>query len=129
MKFISLFTKTPQHKKFTYAPRFYDPRQEERKIRNERIQAELLTTEKKEIEVVDTGYRSRIAGSFKTSKKSSTRQSDPSASMMRLIILTFLALWLYAFIQFGNVAFYGLLLLVPFYFFLKFRNTGRNRSK
>lgn len=129
MKFISLFTKNPQHRKFSYTPRFYDPQEEERKLRNERIRQEVQGgPENVKIET-EPEHRSRIAGSFKTAKKTASRQPDPSASIMRLIILTFLALWLYAFIQFGNVAFYGLLLLVPFYFFLKLRSINRDRSK
>ena len=129
MKFISLFTKTPEHRKFSYTPRFYDAQEEERKIRNERIRQEVQAQVSGKEPETESGYRSRIAGSFKTAKKTALRQADPSASMIRLIILTFLAFWLYAFIQFGNVAFYGLLLLVPFYFFLKFRNINRNQSK
>lgn len=129
MKFISLFTKTPSHKKFSYTPRFYNAQEEERKIRNERIRQEVLSELENKQPEAETGYRSRISGSFRTAKKTAGRQADPSSSMLRLIVLTFLALWLYAFIQFGNVAFYGLLLLVPFYFFLKFRNINRNQSR
>lgn len=129
MKFISLFTKTPSHKKFSYTPRFYDAQEEERKIRNERIRQEVQAELENKQPETDTGYRSRISGSFRAAKKTAGRQADPSASMLRLIVLLFLALWLFAFIQFGNVAFYGLLLLVPFYFLLKFRNVNRNRSR
>lgn len=130
MKFISLFGKTPQHRKFSYTPRFYDAQEEERREREERIKNELSLQEEKEEsrEDVDTGYRSRIAGSFKNARRSTSRQSNTSASLMRFIILTFLALLLVAFFQFGNVALYGLLLFIPFYFFLKLRNNGRRDS-
>lgn len=119
MKFPSLFTKTPSYKRFGYTPRFYDPKEEERKAREERIRSELKleNTTKEEEEV----YRSRIAGSFKEARRLTSRQSDPSASLLRIIILTFLTIWLIAFLQFGTVTFYALLLFVPFYLYLKFK--------
>lgn len=117
MKLPSLFTKAPNHKRFNYTPRFYDPQEEERKEREERIRKELQGTSEEEL----SAYRSRIAGSFKSAKKTAGRMNDPSASLLRSIILTFLAIWLIAYLQFGSVMFYALFLLVPFYLFLKFR--------
>jgi len=116
MKIPSLFTKTPNYKRFGYTPRYYDPKEEERKERNERIQRELnLNETEKEV------HRSRIAGSFKEARRLTTRQSDPSANLLRIIILAFLSIWLIAFLQFGAPAFYALLLFIPFYLYLKFR--------
>jgi hypothetical protein len=117
MKFPSLFTKTPSYKRFGYTPRFYDPKEEERRAREERIRSELKLENKTEEGV----YRSRIAGSFKEARRLSSRQSDPSASLLRIIILTFLTIWLIAFLQFGTVTFYALLLFIPFYLYLKFK--------
>ena len=37
MKFVSLFTKAPNYKRFSYAPRFYDKKAEERKEREQRL--------------------------------------------------------------------------------------------
>lgn len=99
-------------------PRHYDAQAEERKEREERIRKELESGNRT---MADTGYRERIAGSFRGAKKTSTAQADPSANMMRLILLLFLTLWLIAVLQFGTPAIYGILLIVPFYFFLKFR--------
>jgi hypothetical protein len=118
MKLPTLFTKTPNYKRFSYAPRFYDAQEEERKEREERIRKE-LALQGKDTEVAP--YRSRIAGSFKTAKKTAGRMGNPNASLLRIIILTFLSIWLIAYLQFGSVAIYGLLLFVPFYLFLKFR--------
>ncbi len=42
MKFLSLFTKAPQHQRFNYNPRFYDPQKEEMKEREERIKLEVI---------------------------------------------------------------------------------------
>ncbi len=119
MKFPSLFTKTPNYKRFGYTLRFYDPQEEQRKEREERIRKELRLQETAETETQP--YQSRIAGSFKVARKRSVRQSDPSSSLLRIIILTFLALWLIGYLQFGKPALYALVLFVPFYLFLKFR--------
>lgn len=120
MKFPSLFTKTPDHRKFSFTPRFYDVKEEERKEREERIRKELKKEEEEQIES-HPDYRSRISGSFKSARRTASRQKSPSSSLIRLMILTFLTLWLFAYLQFGNVAFYGLLLFIPFYLFLKSR--------
>ncbi len=119
MKLPSLFTKTPKHRKFSFTPRFYDAMEEERKEREERIRKELKGTEEEKLIEEHSGYRSRIAGSFKSARRTASREKSPSSNLIRLIILTFLALWLIAFIQFGNVAFYALILFIPFYYFLK----------
>jgi hypothetical protein len=71
-------------------------------------------------------YRSRMVGSFRSAKKTATVQKDPSANMLRLVILLVLAVGLIAFIQYGTIALYGVaLIIVPFYFYLKFRKFRR----
>jgi Flp pilus assembly protein TadB len=124
MKIPSLFTKTPPHRKFSYEPRFYNQELEERKEREERIRKE-LEAQGADSTIPIANYQSRISGSFKSAKRTASRQHDPSAGLIRLIIVTFLAIWLIAFLQFGNVAFYALLLFIPFYFLLKFRSMKR----
>jgi Flp pilus assembly protein TadB len=123
MKIPSLFIKTPKHRRFNFIPRHYDPVEEERKQREERIRAELGMTakEKHELEAEALGYRQRIAGSFRGAKKTSTAQADPSAGLLRLLVLTFLAVWLIAYLHYGSIALYALFLIVPFYLYLKFR--------
>jgi Flp pilus assembly protein TadB len=127
MKIPSLFTKTPNYKRFAYTPRHYDPLEEERKEREERIRQELsIESDKKADDDQLSGYRSRIAGSFRSAKKTATVQKDPSANMLRLVILLVLAGGLIAFIQYGTIALYGVaLIIVPFYFYLKFRKFRR----
>ena len=127
MKIPSLFTKTPNYKRFAYNPRHYDPQEEERKEREERIRRELsVESGKKEDDDNLQGYRSRIAGSFRSAKKTAPVQKDPSANMLRLIILLVLAVGLIAFIEYGNLALYGVaLIIIPFYFYLKFRKFRR----
>lgn len=129
MKFPTLFAKIPNYKRFAYTPRHYDPAEEERKEREARIREELSLDADKEKEngFEDLhGYRSRIVGSFRTAKKTVTVQRDPSATMLRLILLLVLAIGLIAFIEYGKVALYGLaFVIVPFYLYLKFRKFRR----
>jgi Flp pilus assembly protein TadB len=130
MKFPQLFTKIPKHKRFDYVPRHYDPQEEERRERELRIRMELkqegLLKEEGREEDPMTDYRSRIAGSFKSAKRTSTAQSDPSASMLRLIITLILTVGLIAFLQYGKNALIGLaLVFIPFYLYLKFRKSRR----
>jgi hypothetical protein len=118
IKIPTLFTKTPRHKRFNFTPRHYDPQEEERKAREERIQREVLA--KGESEEIDVTYRARIAGSFRTARKSGSKGFDPSANLIRLLITTFLVVWIIAYLQFGKDALYALLLFVPFYLWIKF---------
>jgi len=126
MKLIQIFAKTPNHKKFSYRPRHYDPLEEERKDRQVRIREELKLTgeEQKEIDTHRPG--ARIAGSFKQAKKTATVQADPSANFLRLIILLVITIGLVGFLQYGQIAIYGVaLFIVPFYLYLKFRKIKR----
>ncbi|MBC7850781.1 MAG: hypothetical protein H7Y31_13655 [Chitinophagaceae bacterium] len=109
-------------------PRHYDPKEEERKERELRIQQELLSTQEREKREDDEkhAYRTRIAGSFKTAKKTVSPQSDPSSSMLRLIITLIITLGLIAFLQFGKIALVGVaFVIIPFYLYLKFRKFRR----
>jgi hypothetical protein len=119
MKFISLFTKAPSHQKFSYNPRFYDPKKEEMEERENRIKSEL---EKERGIQEDIGrHRSRIAGSFQAARKRSKASAEPNAAVLRSLILICLVLFLMAFITWGKVALYGLFLLIPVYVYLKFK--------
>ncbi|MBL7865014.1 MAG: hypothetical protein JNK10_09075 [Cyclobacteriaceae bacterium] len=121
MKFVSLFTKTPNHKRFNYTPRFYDPKEDERKEREERLRREL--EREQGIQPENSGdYRSRIAGSFQHSRKRSNKgKSELNAVLLRSGLLLFLALFAMSFLQWGKDSLYMLLVFVPVYFYLKFR--------
>jgi hypothetical protein len=121
MKFISLFTKAPQHQRFNYTPRFYDPKKEEMKEREEKIRRE-LEREKGSLPAGDAGdYRSRISGSFQAARRRSKTSSEPNAVMIRLGVLLFIVFFLMAFLTWGKPAIYSLFLFVPIYFYLKFK--------
>jgi Flp pilus assembly protein TadB len=129
MKLPTLFNKTPKYKRFDYSPRHYDPLEEERKEREERIRRELSLGKENKDERTDDdihGYRTRISGSFRTAKKTANVQRDPSANMVRLFILVLLVIGVLAYIEYGQVALYGVaIVFIPFYFFLKFRKFRR----
>ena len=121
MKFVSLFTKAPNYKRFSYAPRFYDKKAEERKEREERIRQEIASQGDKE-STATSNYRSRMTGAFQSARKRS--QASPStlqSSLIRLAVLLFLTLFIMAFMTWGRVALYSFLLFVPVYIYLKFR--------
>ena len=101
-------------------PRYYDPQEEERKEREARLRREMLEGEAAQNEHIG-GYRTRIAGSFRSARRMAPRQVDLSAGMLRFVILLFLVLWLILFIEFGVQSVYILLLFIPLYFFFKLR--------
>jgi cytochrome c-type biogenesis protein CcmH/NrfG len=121
MKFISIFTKAPDHKKFRFTPRYYDQQAEERKEREERIRKEL--ERERGIESSDTGnYRARIAGSFHQSRKRSKKgKQELNAVLLRSGVLLFLTVFAMAYLTWGKDTLYSLLLFVPLYLYLKFR--------
>jgi Flp pilus assembly protein TadB len=126
MKFVSLFGKTPNYKRFNYTPRHYDPIEDERKKREEEIRRELeagLRVEtKEELEL----RQSKIKGSFQAARRRSAQKGAPSIALVRTIITLFIVILLWAFLQFGTIALYGLILVVPFYLFLKLKNFKRS---
>lgn len=128
MKFIQLFNKVPNYKRFGYVPRHYDPKEEERKERELRIKRELMSEEErgKLTQDEEHGHRQRITGSFKTAKKTVAPQADPSSTMLRLIITLIISVGLIAFLEFGRIALVGVaLVIIPFYLYLKYRKFRR----
>lgn len=122
MKFLSLFTKAPQHQRFSYTPRFYDPVKEELEQRESRIKKELEKERGVESEDTTAAYRTRIAGSFQAARKRGKQTGGTSVAMTRLFILLFITVFLIAFLEFGRPALYMFVLFVPFYLYLKFKS-------
>lgn len=118
IKFPSLFGRIPKHQRFNYEPRYYDAKKEEREAREERLRLELTG----EADDYSNGkYRSRISGAFKSSRKTSkTTSPELSALVVRLGIMLLLTVMLIAWLQWGQVAFYLLLLIVPVYIWVRF---------
>ena len=121
MKFVSLFTKAPNYKRFSYTPRYYDPVAEERKEREDRIRQE-IARERGEVSIETTEYRTRMTGAFHSARKrSQSSQSTLRQNLIRFGALIFLTLFIMAFLTWGKVSFYGLLVFVPVYFYVKFK--------
>jgi hypothetical protein len=119
MKIISLFTKAPQHQKFNYRPRYYDPTKDEMAEREERIRKE-IARERGELQD-DGGYRTRIAGSFQAARKRSKPTAEKSAVLMRFGVILFMVVLLFAFLEWGRPALYGAVVFIPVYLYMKFR--------
>lgn len=121
MKFVSLFNKTPDNRKFNYRPRFYDQKADERKEREERIRRELEREKGLELEG-DESYRARIAGSFHAARRRSNKgKSELKSVLLRSGLLLFLTVLAIAFLTWGKDALYSLLVFVPLYFYFKFK--------
>ncbi|MCZ8355027.1 MAG: hypothetical protein O9340_09850 [Cyclobacteriaceae bacterium] len=128
MKFVGLFGKTPAHKRFNYIPRHFDPLEEQRKEREERIKQEIKAGLRKETEEDLANHRSKIKGAMQAARRRSNMQAgQPSAAILRTAITLFLVIQLWAYLQFGSVALYGMLLLVPAYLFMKLRSFGSKK--
>jgi hypothetical protein len=121
MKFVSLFTKTPNYKRFSYEPRFYDQKAEERKEREDRIRQE-LAREQGELPAETADYRSRMTGAFHSARRRSQSSQDTlKSNLIRLGVLLFLTLFIMAFMTWGKAALYSLLIFVPLYLYFKFK--------
>jgi len=121
MKFVSLFTKAPNYKKFSYEPRFYDQKAEERKEREDRIRQELAREQGLQSDET-TNYRTRMTGAFHSARRrSQTTQDTLRSNLIRLGVLLFLTLFIIAFMTWGKAAMYSLLVFVPVYLYIKFK--------
>ncbi len=117
MKLLSIFTKTPNHQRFNYIPRYYDPKQEERDDRENRLRRELgLVKEGEEV------HNSRIAGAFQAARRyRPEKSSERNSNLVRFGILAALTLLLIAYLTWGTSVLYVLLLIIPFYAYFKLR--------
>jgi hypothetical protein len=121
MKFLSIFTKAPQHQRFQYKPRYYDPLKEEMQERENRIRMELARERGAAVEDVG-GHRARMAGAFHAARRRSNPSQNGTTIMIRLGTLLFISVFLIAFLTWGKPVLYSLFLFIPVYFFLRFRN-------
>jgi hypothetical protein len=120
MKILSLFTKAPQHQRFKYSPRYYDPVKEELKERESRIKLELARERGEQLDD-ENKHRSRITGSFHAARKRSKGGPGLSAIMIRFGIILFMVVFFIAYLEFGRPALYSLFAVVPLYFYFRFK--------
>lgn len=116
-KFPMLFGRIPKHKRFHYEPRYFDAQQEERKARQSRIEMEL--GQQPDQDEVD--HRERMSSAFGTRRKQRKPMSgDMKETILQLALILAMALLLIAWLEWGNVVFYSLLLVVPVWFYVRF---------
>ena len=87
---IPRFIKLPKHKRFSYAPRYWDPEKEEREDRIRRIKQEMG------IDVPRDPNRSTIRrGSFRQASRNAKVKATRGSNIRLLIILAVLLLLAY----------------------------------
>lgn len=95
MKFFSL----PKAKRFNIVTRFYDPRKEAMKEREERIRRELEKGNEADVKFV---YGSSIRGSFRAAAKTNSRtavEARRKSNLRLLYIIIILSLLVYLFLK------------------------------
>ena len=110
MRFPSLI-RLPRNKQFEVKPRYYDPIKEEIAQRTERIRREMQGGD-------EAGPTGRITFERKSA-------AVPNASLMQLIIAAILSLTVVGWLYLGNDIAYALLIVVPIYFFFRFKRLFR----
>ncbi len=112
MKFPSI-SRIPNHKRFNFEPRYYDPIKEDIRNRTERMKTEL----KHESSVT---YREHIKSAYATR----ARREQSTSFMQLLLILILLGAFL-GWLFYGNVVLYAFLIIFPVYIFLRTRKLFR----
>ena len=136
MKLFQIFNKTPNYKKFNYAPRFYNAEEEERRDRYERIEKEVKAQEQD----VDNGgsnpdlgsYRTRMQGSFSRARKANGLPENasvshaPSPALLRMGILLILTVGFIGYLEYGRVVLYALaFLIIPVFLYVRFQKLNK----
>jgi hypothetical protein len=117
MKMFS-FLRTPKPQRFSISPRYYDPVKEELKERTQRIKAEL----NREMETDDNyAPNSRIRGSFRERRPTGVNRHS---NVLQSVILLLLVALVLGYLEFGNYALYLSLLIVPIYFYFRFKQNN-----
>lgn len=116
MKIPSL-TRLPNHQRFHFEPRYYDPVKEDIAERTSRIKQEI-----RQVSSPDGLRRSSLQGAF----AQRTHQAR-SASVLQFVIMAVLFTVTFGYIYFGNVALYVLILIAPIYFLVRLRRYSHRR--
>jgi len=125
MKIPGIFGKTPKHQRFNYKPRYYDPKEEENRDREDRIRREIVRENGTAVENANSdnscGHRSRLKGSFQSARKRSVpTKGEPNYAIIRLGILLLLVLLIVGFFEWGGKVLYVLFLIFPVWIYFKF---------
>lgn len=117
MKLPTLFGKIPKHKRYSYVPRFYDPQKEEREARMARKRAESGQSD----ESVQIDRKTRMSEAFRSHRQQQrTSILNFRPALIRSGLMLFMTLLLIGWLQWGNIALYGLLVAVPAWLYVRF---------
>lgn len=110
---IPSITKLPKYKRFEFQPRYYDPIKDEIAQKMKDAQKELEEEESGEYEL----KTQRIRAGFRRRSALEKQKTDFSQSFFVLCFSGFFALYFF----YGNLAFWLLAVMFPFYFWMKLR--------
>lgn len=110
MKIPSL-TRLPNHQRFHFEPRYYDPVKEDIAERTSRIEQEI-----RQVSSLDGRPHRSLEGAFARR----TRRTQ-SASILQFVIVVVLCIVTFGYIYYGNAALYVLILAAPIYFLVRLR--------
>ena len=108
------FIKLPDHKKFTIAPRYYDPIKEEIMERTEIIKRKMSGEENFEVKAHKITFDRRAS-------------PGPNTSGLQILIALILGSSFLGWLNYGNSILYLLWLILPVYLFLKFKKKRAKR--
>ncbi len=114
MRFLSIL-RIAKHQRFEIEPRYYDQVKEDIEQRTSRIKRELTLNRRQG--VAGSVEHSRINGAF--SKNS--RHDSGNTGFLRFFIIVYLFGGFVGYLYFGNIALYGMLSVIPVYYFLRWR--------
>lgn len=119
MKLPSLI-KLPNHRKFTYEPRFYDPVKEEVEDRADRIRREVEAEAK-------TSEEQRLKFRAEWQQHSQRQDTESKRSVVsQMIFILLIAFTFVGYIFYGNNVLYIGLILLTVYIFLRARQMRKN---
>ena len=117
MRYLSIL-RIAKHQRFHIEPRHYDEVKEDLEQRTSRIKQELKLDRRERREGVSGSVEhSRINGAF--SKRS--RIETGKTGFLRFAIIVYLFGGFVGYLYLGNIALYGMLSVIPVYYFLRWR--------
>lgn len=116
MRFQFLF-KLPKYKRFNFEPRHYDPAKEEMEERKARIRFELERERRTGSSTDENGSLQR--GFMRRQERPSVSNSVGITRLFLILVMTGLT---FGWLEWGNVVFYPLAVIVGLYIFLRVRS-------
>lgn len=111
MKFPSI-SRLPNHRRFNFEARYYDPVKEDIKNRTERIRTEVDVEANK-------SHREHIREAFNRRDRANRKADFMQLLLITIMVGSAVGWWFY-----GNIALYAFLVLFPLYIFLRTRKSS-----